>query len=166
MSPQVPHAICAQHLVQTVSWLQLFLMYTLKAAEAAVHRHWAELAPLPANSCQRHIASLSWPKEHTFHTLCAATVPAQGCICSISVITFAATVSTLCNVFRRYQPARSWNPLYFSKPPEPVRGRVVRPAQEPRGRGVQDGVAAFVDAAGLEFHCAYGNHQVPQPPGP
>jgi hypothetical protein len=56
--------------------------------------------------------------------------------------------------------------LCLSKPPEPVRGRVVRPAQEPRGRGVQDGVAAFVDATGLEFHCAYGNHQVPQPVGP
>ena len=41
-----------------------------------------------------------------------------------------------------------------------MRGRVVRPALEPRGRQVQDGVAAFVDAAGLEFHCAYGNHQV------
>jgi hypothetical protein len=44
-------------------------MYTSKAAEAAVHRYWAELAPLPANSCQRHVASLPWPKERTFHTL-------------------------------------------------------------------------------------------------
>lgn len=36
----------------------------------------------------------------------------------------------------------------------------MRPATEARSRQVQDGVAAFADEAGLEFHCAYGNHQV------
>ncbi len=42
----------------------------------------------------------------------------------------------------------------------PVRARVVRPAAEARARQLQDGVAAFVDEAGLEFHCAFGKHQV------
>ena len=37
---------------------------------------------------------------------------------------------------------------------------MVRPAVEARARGVQDGVAAFADDSGVEFHCAYGNHQV------
>ena len=41
---------------------------------------------------------------------------------------------------------------------------MVRAAQQPRSKGVQDGVAAYTDpATGLDFHCAFGAHQVPSP---
>mmetsp|Transcript_12804 Transcript_12804/g.38626 ORF Transcript_12804/g.38626 Transcript_12804/m.38626 type:complete len:1024 (-) Transcript_12804:1758-4829(-) len=47
--------------------------------------------------------------------------------------------------------------------PGTVAARVVRAAQQPRSKGVQDGVAAYAaPATGLDFHCAFGAHQLPE----